>query len=60
MMLVLGLPDPWIAAAIFLSIAITVFCAIYGIVNWNRGDDAAPDRETIDWAKDEEIIEKEL
>ncbi|MGE5613389.1 MAG: symporter small accessory protein [Bacillota bacterium] len=35
----LGLPDPWIAAAYLLSIISAAVCVVYGLANWNKGND---------------------
>ena len=36
----LGIDDPWIWSAYVLCLASTILCVIYGVINWNRGDDA--------------------
>lgn len=58
--LVLGLPDPWVAAAILLSVLITAVCVIYGFLRWNKGDNTPPGDETIRWAREEREIDEEL
>ena len=37
--MVLGIPDFWIWSAFLLCIASAVGCVVYGIINWNRGND---------------------
>jgi hypothetical protein len=34
--LMLGIKDVWILGAYLLSIASTLACVVYGIVNWNK------------------------
>ena len=58
----LGLDDPWIAAAYMLCLLSTALCVVYGAINWNRGDDApeVPEAEEERWAEEEVKIEQEL
>ncbi len=58
--LILGLTDPWVATAILLSILVTLVCGVYGYLGWNRDDNAAPDDETVTWAREEREIDEEL
>ena len=55
----LGIEDKFVALAYVLCIASTLLCLIYGIVNWNKGDDTVKD-EDVRWIKEEEKIEEEL
>ena len=56
----LGIPDPWVAAAFVLCIASSALCVIYGLVTWNRQEDGEP-REMIEkWAKEEDEVEEAL
>jgi heme A synthase len=58
--MMLGLEDPWVAAAYLLSIASALLCLIFGLVNWNRGNEPAR-REDIQWAREEkENVESTL
>ena len=58
--MMLGLADPWVAAAYWLSIARAVLCLGYGVVNWNRGDEPEQE-EDVRWAREEkEDIESTL
>ena len=58
--MMLGLADPWVAAAYWLSIASAVLCLGYGVVNWNRGDEPEQE-EDVRWAREEkEDIESKL
>ncbi len=54
----LGINDPWIAAAYLLCIGSTVLCVVYGLITWNRGDDAVR-QEDVTWAEREKAAEKE-
>jgi len=57
-----GLDDPWIMAAYLLCLASTAICFIYGLVFWNRGDDAPeePPAEERQWAEEETKLEEGL
>jgi hypothetical protein len=58
--MILGLADPWVAAAYLLSIASAVLCVVYGFLNWNRGDEPTRE-EDVQWAKEEkEDVESTL
>ena len=35
-MSVLG--DFWVSFALIANVAVTLICVVYGIVNWNKGD----------------------
>ncbi len=50
-----GIEDPGVWLAYLLCILSTLFCVVYGLVNWNRGDDPvySEDRQWAD-AKDKE------
>lgn len=58
--MIIGLDDPWVALAYLLSIAGSLACVIYGVINWNKGDEPVQP-EDADWAKEEkEEIEAAL
>ena len=38
--IMLGIPDAGIWLAYILCIASAILCVVYGIVNWNKGDEA--------------------
>ncbi|HOA72501.1 MAG TPA: hypothetical protein PL151_08480 [Phycisphaerae bacterium] len=48
----LGIEDPFVWLAYVLSAVSTLLCVVYGIVNWNRGDDSVA-AEDIEWAAHE-------
>ena len=58
-MTVLGIEDPGIWSAYLLCILSALFCIIYGLINWNKGDEAIHP-EDVKWVKDEKAVEKEL
>jgi len=54
--MVLGISDPWIAAAYIGCILAMLLCVVYGVLNWNKGGD---DEEA--WHnKEKNMEEKEL
>ena len=53
---VLGIPDPWIWVAYILCFASAGLCVVWGIMNWNSGDEDGEDIEE----KIEELEEKPL
>ena len=38
--MLLGMSDPWVTLAYTANIAVTLFCVIYGVINYNAGDDS--------------------
>ena len=38
--MLLGMSDPWVALAYVANIAVTLFCVVYGLINYNTGDDS--------------------
>ncbi len=57
---ILGIPDLWVSMSIVLSLLTTIFCAIYGIIGWNKGDDSEPVEEIKKWVEDDDKIEEEF
>ena len=57
-----GIDDPAIYLAYLFSIVCLACCAVYGIVNWNKGHE--PDEkefgEELKWEKEEESLNEEL
>ena len=45
-----GIQDPYVAGAYLLAFSGAIVCAIYGIANWNKGDEPVKP-EDIQWAK---------
>jgi hypothetical protein len=56
----LGIPDLWISCAYLLCILSAVLCVVYGVYNWNRGNENETQQiqEEGAWAKDEEVEAK--
>ncbi len=57
--MMMGMGDPWVAAAYILCILSSLACIIYGALNWNRGGDMV-DADDQTWAKDEDKFEEEF
>lgn len=59
--MVLGIPDPWVWSAYLLCILITLFCVIYGVLNWNSGgeDEEEHIMEEIRWEEEERKMEED-
>ena len=55
----LGIKDGWVLAAYLLCIGSTLLCVIYGIINWNRGDEADVAKDA-GWVAEEKKLEDEL
>lgn len=55
----LGIEDKVVAWAYILCILSAVLCVVYGIVNWNKGDEGSKE-EDIKWAREEKKVEEEL
>ena len=55
----LGIEGFWVLLAYLLCIASAALCVIYGLLNWNRGDDSIKP-EDIKWAGEEKKVESEL
>ena len=58
-MKVLGIQDPFVWSAYLLCILSAVFAVVYGIINWNKGDEPVRN-EDVKWVKDEKKAEDEL
>jgi hypothetical protein len=54
----LGIDDTGIWLAYVLCIASTLLCVVYGIINWNRGDDSVKPEDT-QWATHEKQVQEE-
>ena len=55
----LGIDDGWVSAAYVLCVLSTLLCVVYGLINWNRGDDEVK-KEDAEWAAHEKKVEEEL
>ena len=55
-----GIQDPWVAIAYLLAFLGSLTCVVYGITQWNKGDEPVKP-EDVAWAKEEkEDIENAL
>lgn len=55
----LGIEDKGVSAVYLLCIASSALCVVYGLINWNRGEDK-PRSEDVQWAEQEKRVEDEL
>lgn len=55
----LGIEDPFVWMAYLLCLLASLLCVIYGLANWNRGDDAV-EAEDFQWALKEEKAEEAM
>ena len=57
----LGIDDLWIWGVYLLSILSTLICIVYGMLNWNKGNevDDSEISEEIIWEEQEDIMQKE-
>jgi len=55
----LGFSSFWIGLIYLLTFISGLLCAIYGFLNWNKGQDEVTE-EDRKWALEEKIIEQEL
>jgi hypothetical protein len=57
----LGIEDPWVAAAYILCIISALLCVVWGVMRWNKDDSSPePDEEIKHWAEEEDRVEDEL
>ncbi|AXV38203.1 MAG: hypothetical protein CIT01_08330 [Methanobacterium sp. BRmetb2] len=56
-----GINDPWIWGAYILCILSTILCVVYGILNWNKGEEKEEKQiqEEIEWHEKEKDMEEE-
>lgn len=52
--------DFGVSLAFWLTILSALLCVIYGIINWNRGDEESNEVLLEKWAKEEEEIKEML
>ncbi len=55
----LGIEDFYVLLAYLLCLLSALLCVIYGLINWNRGEEAVAE-EDIRWAEKEKKVEEEL
>jgi Na+-transporting methylmalonyl-CoA/oxaloacetate decarboxylase gamma subunit len=58
----LGIKDPWILTAYLLCFLSALACVVYGIYNWNKGNENEKEeiKEEAKWEKKESEIEETL
>jgi hypothetical protein len=52
----LGIDDPVVLLAYVLCVASALLCVVYGVLNWNKGDDAVLP-EDVKWTAQEKDAE---
>ena len=57
--MLLGIEDPYVWLAYLLCILSTILCVAYGLINWNRGEDA-PSAPDLPSSQQEFRVEEEL
>lgn len=50
----LGIDDPYVSLAYILCLASTALCVIYGLINWNRGEEKVGQQDITWVAEDKE------
>ncbi len=55
----LGIEDTYVWAGYLLCIASAALCVIYGVINWNKGDEPVKE-EDVTWVEEEKKIEDEI
>ena len=58
-LIMLGIEDKGVLAAYLLCIASAIICVVYGLINWNRGDDSI-EPDDVKWAIEEQKVESEI
>lgn len=54
-----GIESMTVATVYLLCIASAILCVVYGVINWNKGEEAIqPD--DVKWAAEEKKVEEEL
>ena len=59
MLALLGIEDTSVSLVYLLCIASAVLCVVYGVLNWNKGDEPVKE-EDVKWAAEEKKVEEEL
>lgn len=57
----LGVDDPWVWGVYLLCISSMLICVVYGVLNWNKGDEVEDSElsEETAWVEQEEKMENE-
>lgn len=54
-----GIEDTWVWLAYGLSIASAILCGVYGLLNWNKGDETIT-YDDVEWAAHEQEAKRDL
>ena len=57
--MMLGIADSGVWAAYVLCVVSVLFCAVYGVANWNKGDEPVYPQD-LKWVKDEKEASEEV
>jgi cytochrome b subunit of formate dehydrogenase len=52
--------DLGVSLAFWLTILSTLLCVVYGMINWNKGDEENNEALLKKWAEEEKEINEEL
>jgi len=52
--------DLGVSLAFYLTLLSTLLCVVYGIINWNKGDEESNEVLLKKWAEDEKKLNEEL
>jgi len=52
--------DLGVSLAFWLTIFSALLCVVYGVINWNKGDEESNDVLLAKWAEEEKEINEEL
>lgn len=55
----LGIEDKGVVAAYLLCILSAILCVVYGLINWNRGEETV-EPDDVKWAVEEKKVDEEL
>jgi hypothetical protein len=52
--------DLGVSLAFYLTLLSTLLCVVYGIINWNKGDEESNEVLLKKWAEEEKKLNEEL
>ena len=55
----LGIESTGVLVAYLLCIASSILCVVYGLLNWNKGEEEV-EPDDVRWAAEERKVEEEL
>ena len=55
----IGIEDFWVFFAYLLCILSAALCVVYGLVNWNHGEEGT-EPDDVKWATEEKKVEEGL